>query len=184
MRQLKFKEAFALADQVAKELEKDEENAYRRDELDFQKAKVLAGLGDRDAATQVFRGVFDRALIGDASESAVRNSLNAVKAVARIRHAQISPPNAPRGYSSTRKSKGRRCHCSVILDPIFDENKHAAHVWWAALRREAPDAEPGVTMARALEFADGKADRKKVDKLVESIEKFDERRWTEARFYL
>ena len=81
--QLKFREAFALADQAAKELEKDEETAFRRDDLDMQRGKVLAGLGDRDAATQVFRGVLDRSLGGDRFRAGNETSINVVKAVAR-----------------------------------------------------------------------------------------------------
>jgi len=168
--QLKYKEAFELANQVAKELEKDEENAFRRDELDLQKAKVLAGLGDRDAATQVFRGVFDRALSGDRFRIGSQTSLNAVKAVARSGMRDLAAECTARVLVHQEK-QGLGDFILAYLDPIFDDDKHAAQVWWAALRREAPNAEPGVTMARALEFADGKADRKKVDKLVESIQK-------------
>jgi tetratricopeptide (TPR) repeat protein len=168
--QLKFKEAFELANQVAKELEKDEENAFRRDELDLQKAKVLAGLGDRDAATQVFRGVFDRALTGERFRIGSSTSLNAIKAVARSGMRDLAAECTARILVQQEK-QGSGDVIVGFLDPIFDENKVAAQVWWAAFRREAPDAEAGVTMARVLEFADGKADRKKVDHLVEIAQK-------------
>lgn len=168
--QLKYREAFELANQVSKELQKDEENAFRIDELDLQKAKVLASLGDRDAATQVFRGVIDRSLSGDRFRIGSQTSLNAIKAVARSGMRELAAECTARILVHQEKQGTGEFFLSY-LDPIFDENKMAAQIWWSALRRETPGAEPGATMARVLEFSDGKADRKKVDKLVESVEK-------------
>ena len=42
-------------------------------------------------------------------------------------------------------------------------------VWWNALRVEKPDEDPVARMTRLLEFADGKADRKKVDRIAELV---------------
>src|SRR5262249_29634561 len=63
--QLRFKEAFAYADRAAKELEKDEDAALERDQLAMRRGRILAGLGDRDAANQVFRKVLDSTLAGN-----------------------------------------------------------------------------------------------------------------------
>ena len=58
----------------------------------------------------------------------------------------------------------------AFLDPILDDKKFAAQVWWYAYRRAKPDEDPTAVMTRIMAFADGKADRKKADELAGFIE--------------
>jgi tetratricopeptide (TPR) repeat protein len=166
--QLKFKEAFAYSDRVANELEKDEEAGIKKQQLSLRRGKVLYALGDKDAATQVFRGILDRALAGQAQDN---NSVEIVKAVARSGMRDLAAECAGRAIAHNEKT-GLREETTAILQPVFERKRHAVQVWWNALRVEKPDEEPVARMTRLLEFADGKADRKKVDRLAELIDKF------------
>lgn len=165
--QLKFKEAFALADKAAKELDKegDDNGGFQKDQLDLQRGKVLAGLGDRDAATQVFRGLIDRGLTAQRARSAT----DAIKAMARTGMRDLAAESAAKVLAHAEKS-GQVDDAVSLLAPVLPEHKHVAPVWWHAFRRDQPDAEPAAVMARVLEFADRKADRKKADKLAGLIE--------------
>ena len=164
--QLKFKEAFAYADQAAKELEKDEEAVVERDQLAIRKAKILAALGDKDAATQVFRGALDKVLTPNADRSAVL----LVRTVARTGMHDLAAECAARCLAHFEKL-GRGDEASYFLDPVFEDKKHVVKVWWRALRKDKPDEDPVATMNRVKEFVEGKADRKTVDRLAERVEK-------------
>jgi tetratricopeptide (TPR) repeat protein len=164
--QLKFKEAFTYADQATKELEKDEEAVVERDQLAIRKAKILAALGDKDAATQVFRGALDKVLTPNADRSAVL----LVRTVARTGMRDLAAECAARCLAHFEKL-GRGDEASYFLDPVFEDKKHVVKVWWRALRKDKPDEDPVATMNRVKEFVDGKADRKKVDRLAELVEK-------------
>jgi len=160
--QLKFKEAFAYADQASKDLEKDEEAILERDQLAIRKGKILAALGDKDAATQVFRGVLDRVLTPNADRSAVV----LVRTVARAGMHDLAAECAARCLAHFDKI-GRGDEASYFLDPVFEDKKYVVKAWWRALRQDKPDEDPVATMNRVKEFVDGKADRKKVDRLAE-----------------
>jgi hypothetical protein len=165
--QLKFKDAFDLAAKAAKELAADEGGGPIRDALDLQRGKVLAGLGDHDAATQVFRGLIDRSLGGAAVDG---RAFEVVKTIARAGMRDLAAESAARSIANLDK-EGLGGLATGFLDPFLAEQKYAAQVWWYALRKEKPGDEPAATMARILEFADGKADRKKADQLAELIAK-------------
>lgn len=164
--QLKFKEAFDLAARATKELAADESAGIQQDALDLQRAKVLAGLGDHDAATQVFRGLIDRTLGGGVDGRA----LDVVKTIARTGMRDLAAESAARSIAHMDK-EGLGGLATGFLDPFLAEQKYAAQVWWYAFRKEKPEDAPAATMARILEFADGKADRKKADHLAELIVK-------------
>src|SRR5262249_27065861 len=68
--QRKFQEAFAYADAAKKELDDDPQAVFEREQLAIRRGKILAALGDRDGATQVFRGVLDAALSAGANRNA------------------------------------------------------------------------------------------------------------------
>src|SRR5262249_7463544 len=155
---LKFKEAFDLAARAAKELAADEGGGPMRDKLDQQRGKVLAGLGDHDAATQVFRGLIERSL-GEAVDDP---ALDGVKALVRAGSRDLAAESAARAIAHLDK-QGLSGLATRFLDAFLSEQKYAAQVWWYAFRKEKPSEEPAATMARILEFTDGKAERKKAD---------------------
>jgi tetratricopeptide (TPR) repeat protein len=165
--QLKFKEAFAYSDKVAKELEKDDEAVFEKQRLAMRRGTVLYALGDKDAATQVFRGILDRALAGQIQDT---NAFEIVKTVARTGMRDLAAECAGRAIAHFEKT-GRREDISAYLQPVFEGKRHAVQVWWNALRVEKPDEDPVARMTRLLDFADGKADRKKVDRLAELVDK-------------
>jgi tetratricopeptide (TPR) repeat protein len=167
--QLKFKEAFALADRAAEELAMDETGAEAHDALDLQRGKVLAALGDRDAATQVFRGLIDRLLKG----SAVERAKEAVWAIARAGLRDLAAECAGRCIARY-DSEGVGGTTSALLDPFLNEQRFAAQVWWYAYRKESPTEEPAVTMGRILKIIDGKADAKMLDQLAMLIGKLNQ----------
>jgi Tfp pilus assembly protein PilF len=165
--QFRYKEAFALADQVAKELDKEEVPATLRDDLDIQRGKMLAALGDKDAATQVFRGLFDR-VFANVPGVRQRTAVNLVKAAAGAGMRDLAIEFAGKALALHQKA-GLEEMAASYFDPLLGEQKYAAQVWWHAYRQEKPDAEPSATMARVLEIAEGKPDRKKVDHLAELV---------------
>jgi len=168
--QLKFKEAFAYADQAAKELEKEEkaggndESGTARDQLAIRRGRMLAALGERDAATQIFRGVLDSTLSGNRD----RGSILVVKAVAQSGMRDLAAECAARAMAHFDKA-GQVTEHQYLLEPVFEQKKGVVQVWWRAVRADKPDADPALSMVRVMEFADGKADRKKVDRLAELI---------------
>ncbi len=164
--QLKFREAFALADQAAKELPKDESGAAKRDALDLQRGKVLAALGDRDAATQVFRGLIDRSLAAAVDSRAIE----VVKAAARAGMHDLAAECAARALAFYEKN-GLGGLATSLFDPFLGEKKFAAQVWWNAYRRAKPDESPITAINLILELANGTADKKKVDHLVALLDK-------------
>ncbi|HKB03882.1 MAG TPA: hypothetical protein VKD90_16790 [Gemmataceae bacterium] len=164
--QLKFREAFAHADQVAKELDKDEQSEVERDELTIRRGKALAMLGDRDAATQVFRGLIEKAIAGNRELVAIQ----AVKSAIRGGMRDLAAECAARALAHADKN-GRSDESQELLEPLFDDRKSVAQVWWRALRADKPDEDPPATMTRVRAFADGKADRKEVDRLAGLIQK-------------
>jgi tetratricopeptide (TPR) repeat protein len=163
--QLKFKEAFAYADRAAKELEKHPDADFERDQLAIRRGRILYGLGDRDGATQILRGALDRMLTGGRDRSATE----VVKAMAHAGMRDLAAESAARVLIHFEKL-GHDADTSFLLEPVFGDKKHVVHVWWRAVRRDKPDADPAVSMTRVLELVDAKADRKKVDRIVELIQ--------------
>jgi len=169
--QLKFKEAFAYADRAMKELEKDEDTVAERDQLAIRKAKILAALGDKDSATQVFRGVLDKGLGPNSDRISIdRPTVALIQSVARSGMRELAAECAARCMAQFDKF-GRSEELSALLDPVFEDKKFVVKVWWQALRKDKPDEDPVATMNRVMEFVDGKADRKKIDRLVELVGK-------------
>lgn len=163
--QMKFNEAFALADKAAKEYENDEAGYIFKIALDLERAKVLAGLGDRDAATQVFRGVLDL------STKHNHEYLGLVKAVVRAGMNDLAIECVAKILANN--DARIRGGMAELLDPLVGENKHVSHRWWLAYRLDKPDEEPTKTLSRVLDFANGKADKKQAEHLASLIEKLN-----------
>ncbi len=164
--QLKFKEAFALADKAAKEYEKDEGGYVFKIPLDLERAKVLAGLGDRDAATQIFRGVLDLSLKHN------HQFVELVRAAVRAGMHDLAIEFGAKVLASSDALV--RQGASEILDPLVGDNKQVALLWWQAYRLDKPDEDAAKRLNRVLEFTDGKADKKKAEHLAGLIEKLRE----------
>jgi tetratricopeptide (TPR) repeat protein len=163
--QLKFKEAFAYADAAKKELDDDPQADFERHQLAVRRGKILAALGDRDGATQVFRGVLDQGLMAGKD----REAIDLVKAVARAGMRDLAAECAARCLDNFHKT-GREDEAFEVLQPVFEDRALVVAIWWRAIRADKPDAEPTAKMARVMEFLDGKADRKKADRLAGLIE--------------
>ena len=93
-----------------------------------------------------------------------------VKALATAGMRDLALECAARALAHHEKA-GLEDQAAAYFDPLFGEKRYSAQIWWHAFRRDKPEAEPTATMARVLEFADGKADRKKADQLAELIAK-------------
>lgn len=161
---LQFKEAFAYYDAAMKELDADPQAEFERRELALRRGKVLAALGDKDGATQVFRGILNQALTGNRDQPAI----DVVKAVARAGMRDLAAECAARCLDDFRK-QGREDEAAEVLHPIFEDKTLMVAIWWRAVSADQKDADPSTRMARVLEFVDGKADRKKADRLAELI---------------
>jgi tetratricopeptide (TPR) repeat protein len=162
--QLRFKEAFAYYDAAMKELDADPEAVAERGKLAQRRGKILAALGDRDGATQVFRAALDQALGANRDTS----SIDLVQMVARTGMRELAAELAARCLESLHKN-GLDDEASMVLGKVFEDRALLAAIWWRAIYADKPDAEPTAKMARLLEFLDGKADRKKADRLAELI---------------
>jgi tetratricopeptide (TPR) repeat protein len=170
--QLKFREAFAYADKVAKELEKDEDQPeFARAQLAIRRGKMLAVLGEKDAATQIFRGLTDKIVAPKEDASLFGMPVELVKAAARSGMRELAAECAARALANVDKN-GRLDEGPELLEPIFDEQRFVALTWWRALRTEKPDEEPAATMARVLALASGKAERKDLDRLATLLASF------------
>jgi tetratricopeptide (TPR) repeat protein len=163
--QLKFKEAFAYADAALKELEADPMAEAERDQLTIRRAKMLAALGDRDGATQIFRQAMTNALNGRRDRSAVE----VVKSAARSGMRSLAAECAAIGLEYLHKT-GQDYEASEFLDPVFEDKATLAYVWWSAVRKDDPKADPAVSIGKVMEFLDGKLDRKKADELARQID--------------
>ena len=168
--QLKFKEAFAYSDAAAKDLDADPEAGVEREQLVLRKAAVLAALGDRDGATQLFRGVLDKSLGPNPDRINLdRPMVDLVKAVARTGMRALAAECVGRCLAHSGSELG--FEAVAVLEPLFEDKAFVVYIWWLAVRSNDPKADPAVSMARVMEFVDGKADRKKVDRLAEWIAK-------------
>jgi tetratricopeptide (TPR) repeat protein len=121
-------------------------------------------LGDRDGATQVFRGVLNQSLTANRD----RPAIDVIKAVARSGMRDLAAECAARCLEDFHKN-GRDDEATEVLHPVFEEKAVVVAIWWRAVFAEKPDADPTAKMARVLEFVDGKADRTKADRLAELI---------------
>lgn len=164
---LQFREAFAYYDAAMKELDADPQAEFERRELALRRGKVLAALGDKDGATQVFRGLLTQAL----TDKRDRPAIDVVKAVARAGMRDLAAECAARCLEDFRK-QGREDEAAEVLLPVFEDKTLMVAIWWrAVVSADQKDADPAARMARVLEFVDGKADRKKADRLAELIQK-------------
>jgi tetratricopeptide (TPR) repeat protein len=169
--QLKFKEAFAYADAADKELKGDPDSALERDQLALRKAAVLAGLGDRESATQIFRGLFDRGLGPNPDRLNLdRPLIDVVRVVARTGMRDLAAECAARCLEQFRKAD-LDFEAPEALAPVFEERTHVVLTWWQAVMTDDPKPDAIAAMRRVLEFVDGKVDRKKADRLAELIQK-------------
>jgi tetratricopeptide (TPR) repeat protein len=164
--QLNYRGAFAYADQVLKELAKDENAEFERNRLNTRRAYVLAALGDRDGATQLYRSVLDAALL----TSNVASIYDVIATASRGGMRDLAAECAARAMSAG-KGDLRLEEDSFFLEPVFEDRRLVVQTWWRALRAEKADADPTAVMRQMIELLDGKADRKKADALAAAVEK-------------
>lgn len=163
---LDYRGAFAHADQALKVLGKDDAAEFERNKLNVRRATMLAALGDRDGATQLYRSVLDSAL----TSANLPSVLDVISTAARGGLRDLAAECAARAMTHGKRDFDPGADV-IFLEPIFEDRVFVVWTWWRALRAEKPDADAGATMIRVLEFVDGKADLKKADSLAAAIEK-------------
>ncbi|HVK14582.1 MAG TPA: hypothetical protein VM597_37940, partial [Gemmataceae bacterium] len=164
--QLNYRGAFAYADRVLKELAKDEDAEFERNKLNTRRAYMLAALGDRDGAIQLYRSVTEAAIL----TSNVASLYDVIATAARGGMRDLAAECAARAMSAG-KADLRLEADSFFLEPVFDDRAFVVEAWWQALRAAKPDAEPVAMMRQVLEMLDGKADRKAADALAAAVAK-------------
>ncbi|HET6574714.1 MAG TPA: hypothetical protein VFG68_13995 [Fimbriiglobus sp.] len=126
-----------------------------------RKGRLLAQLGERDAAAQVFTQVAERITAGD---GAVLYPL--VRAEVRGGRYDLACEHLGRALAFEEKSGGRRGP-GASQDPfevLFEADADAAHYWWRVLRRAKPaDELPGATMRRVRALLTGTAAKPDLD---------------------
>lgn len=172
--QMKFREAFAFATDVEKQMvgENDNELAESLYRLKLVKARVLAGLGDRDAAIQIFRGLRDDLvndrLIGRLQESPYR--LVQVILRAGMRDLAIETIATLSAKDEDESPLEMR-----LLTPLVEDRADVTYLWWSALRLKRGKDQHQQSLRDALALADGKGDRKLVDEVVKAMDKLVEK---------
>ena len=122
-----------------------------------RKGRLLAQLGERDAAAQVFGQIAERITGGDSS---VLNQL--VRAEVRSGRYDLACEHFGQALAFAEEQSGGRRRGSVSQDPfevIFEADADAAKFWWRSLRRAKPAGEPpGTTMKRVRSLLTGTGD--------------------------
>lgn len=162
--QFKFKDAFDYAAAAKKELNRDPDALLARDQLTLREARMLAGLGDRDGATQLFRSVLDTAH----TRRQDRMALEVVKVIARSGMRDLATDTVARSLAGLENTE-RWYQAGEFLRTVFKDRSPVVLTWWLAIRADDPKAEPAASMARVREFLTGTADRAKADRLAERI---------------
>ncbi len=159
---LRFKEALDLVTAEKFDGASGLEADHLRQLYATRKGRLLAQLGERDAAAQVFGQVAEHV---NAGNGAVLNQL--VRAEVRSGRFDLACEHFGRALATSEEASGGRRVVSISQDPyelIFDADADAAQFWWRVLRRAKPAAEaPGATMRRVRALLTGTATAAELD---------------------
>jgi tetratricopeptide (TPR) repeat protein len=151
---LQFREALELVS--APEKDGPSWSAPLRQLYGTRRGRLLAQLGQRDAAAQVF---------GQLAEQITSDDLytlsQLIRAEVRGGRYDLACEHLGRVLAAgERGGHGRRTFVNQDpFEPIFDADTEAAQFWWQALRRAGPAGEaPGATMRRVRDLLTGRAD--------------------------
>lgn len=160
---LQFRDALDL---VAAE-KFDEASGPLRQLYATRRGRLLAQLGERDAAAQVFGKVAERITGGDGP---VLYQL--VRAEVRSGRYDLACEHFGRALALSEEESGGRRRDGASLDPfelIFEADADAAQYWWRVLRRAKPAGEPpGATMRRVRALLTGSASAADLDRAVKA----------------
>ena len=170
--QMRHKEAFELVDD-ARRKDTDENE---RQEIEIRRARMLALLGDRDSALQIFKGIAEKMKAPE--HGVIARSL--VKTEARADMMDNAAEHAAKMMHIYWEA-GQRGGYGALLEPIFGDNKDAAAAWWSLFRMEKPNEEPTLAMNRVRAVIDGKLDRKELDEWLPKLEKKAKEQEPDAR---
>lgn len=160
--QMRHKEAFALVDEARRR----DTNPMERNEIEVRRARMLALLGDRDSATQLFQKLADE--IKGREDFQLAKSL--IKTEARVGLRDLAADHCAKMIAALSKS-GQVDGFTQLLEPIFGDDKIVALTWWRLFRNDKPEEDPAVAMKRVREIMSGKLEAKKFDDWVARMEK-------------
>jgi tetratricopeptide (TPR) repeat protein len=163
---LQFDDALAL---VASPDQADDaaEAAYKQQLYGTRKGRLLAQLGRRDAAAQVFGLLAEQVTRGDGS--ALTQLIRA-----EVRSGRFDLACEHLGKALAAEQDGRRVGRRVgpFQDPfelLFDADADAAQYWWRALRQAKPaDEPPGATMRLVRALLTGTATAADLDRAAKA----------------
>lgn len=160
--QMKHKEAFALVDEARRR----DTNPMERDEIEVRRARMLAVLGDRDSAEQLFKKLVNE--IRGRENFTLARSL--IKTEARTSFRDLAFDHCGLILAALVKS-GQVDSLNQLIEPLFGDNKDIALEWWKLFRIAKPEEDPIVAMKRVREMTNGKLDPKQFDEWIVRMEK-------------
>jgi tetratricopeptide (TPR) repeat protein len=155
--QLRFREAFALADKARAE------KSSRTLAIDIQRARLLWGLGEQDAAKKLFTDVAEQ--IKDAKDFHLHFSL--IEAMTRVGWKDAAYAHCGRLLARHRDGILTRgfWHC------LFPKNSREAQLWWKVLRQKFSQELMPATLGRLERLLDGKYPAEELDALLDKTDR-------------
>ena len=147
--QLNYRGAFAYADQVLKQLAKEEDAEFERNKLNVRRAFMLSALGDRDGATQLYRSVLDAALASANTASAYDVIATAARGGMRDLAAECAARCMAAGRGDIRLEED-----SFFREPVFEERPYVVQTWCGPAG-EKPNADP-IAVMHQIQMLDGR----------------------------
>lgn len=168
---LEFKEAMdvitaGLAAKPPKEMDEDDGRGFRLTSLyQAKKGRILAQLGKRDSAVQVFNQMTEGLNFYD--NTAI---MQLVKATHRSGFPDLAAEFLGRAQGKYDTDGNRRPFSAYSQDPyeiVFDADQEAAMFWWQVLRETRAKDEPGKRMMTVRKLLANKLPADEVKKLLE-----------------
>jgi tetratricopeptide (TPR) repeat protein len=158
---LEFKEALSkVGDGLDKAADPDNElpQSYLATQYAARKGRLLAQLGQREAAVQVFNQTAEKLTVPQTQSQFYQ----VIRAEVRAGFPDLAAAHLGTFLAATGRQEGAaRPMSSGSQNPfeaLFDADADAAEYWWATLRAHKPDGEqPAETMKRVRRLLTGKA---------------------------
>lgn len=160
--QMKHKEAFALVDAARRR----DTVPIERNEIEVRRARMLALLGDRDSAIQLFEKLIGE--IKGREEFTLARSL--IKTEARVGLTDLAADHCAKILVVLAKV-GQIDGLTQLLEPVFGDDKEIALTWWRLFRSAKPDEDALLAMKRLREMLNGKLAEKDFVEWVGKMEK-------------
>jgi tetratricopeptide (TPR) repeat protein len=158
---MKHKAAFDLVDDARR---RDTEPA-ERNEIEVRRARMLYLLGEKEAASQLFRKAAEN--IHEASDLHLARTL--VKTELRLGLREQAFEHAAAALGNLVKV-GQHDGYNPLFEPLFDKNSSSAERWWRVLRTQLPKEEALQIMQRLRDLLEGKATKERLGEAVKWME--------------